>query len=560
MSTYQNYPTESFTNLRQIYRANAERYPNKAAFMQKENGSYQSFSYARFEKEIDRLGTALRSKGLANAHILLIGENCYRWILAYMAVACGLGVVVPVDSTLSGEALADLAKTADATAIIYSDKLADKVNTLESDIEKIPFSAFDGLISEGKRLIKSGNRDYIDAPIDPDAMSTILFTSGTSGPSKGVMLSHTNLCFNLSQMCTMVRIESDDLFLSVLPIHHAFECTCGILVPLSKGATVAFAESLRRMMQNMQEIRPTVINCVPMFVETVHRKIWANISKKGVERRVRSMIKMTNALPGGRVRSAAKRKMFASIHKSFGGRLRTMITYGAAANPDVLHGMRDLGIIAIQSYGLTECSPLAAINRDTRFNDHSAGMSMPDGLLDIYDVQNDGTGEIRYKGANVMLGYYKMPELTKEVLHDGWLYTGDLGYLDENGFLYVTGRKKNVIVKASGKLVFPEELELLLSGNPFVKDCVVMGILNRKKNDYDVVAIIRPDIPYAMEVYGKGYTEEQLDLELRKAISAVNMEIPKHKHIHHHILHNESFAKNSSGKILRAPILEKYGK
>ena len=560
MATYQNYPTENYTTLRDMYRAGARTYTDKVAFMQKEKDGYKSYSYARFAKEVDRLGTALCAKGLKGAHVLLIGENCYHWIVSYMAVICGVGVIVPVDSTLSKEALAQLAKTADATAIIYSDKLAEKVEGLDFLSKKIPFSTLGALIAEGKRLIKGGDRSYLNAPIDPDAMSALLFTSGTSGQSKGVMLSHTNICFNLSQMCTMVRIESTDRFLSILPIHHAFECTCGVLVPLSRGATVAFAENLRRMMHNMQEVNPTVINCVPMFIETVHRKLWANIRKQGVERRVNTIIKLSNAIPGEHARLAAKRKLFASIHKTFGGKLRAMICGGAAANPEVLRGMRDIGITAIQSYGLTECAPLAAINRDTRFNDKSAGMATPEGLLDIYDLQHDGTGEIRYKGANIMLGYYKMPELTREVLHDGWLYTGDLGYLDEDGFLYVTGRKKNVIVNASGKHIFPEEIERLLDNNPYVKDAVVLGILNRKRNDYDIVAIIVPDMSRVIEVYGRHYLPDQLDLEMRKAISGVNMELPSHKHIHYHILRKEDFEKNTSGKILRAPIIEQYTK
>lgn len=558
MSTNQNYPVEFYQTLRDVYRTGAAEHGESIAFMQKENGSYQGYSYARFAKDVDRLGTALCAKGLKGKHILLMGESCYRWILSYMAVICGVGVIVPVDYALTTEALADLAQKADASAIIYSDKQEATVSALDPAIEKIPFSSLDAHLAEGKRLVKRGCTDYTNAPLDPNAMSAILFTSGTAGSIKGVMLSHANICFNLSEMCSMVRIQSDDVFLSILPLHHTFECTCGVLVPLSKGATVAFAESLRRMMQNMQEVHPTVINCVPMFMETIYRKLWANIRKQELEKRVRSLIKMTNALRPERVRLLAKRKAFAAVHKSFGGKLRAMISCGAAVNPEVVGGLRDFGIKAIQSYGLTECAPLAAINRDTSRNDKSAGTSTPNGLLDIYDLQNDGTGEIRYKGKNVMLGYYNKPELTQKVLRDGWLYTGDLGYLDENGYLYVTGRKRNIINKASGKQVYPEELELLLHASPYVKDSVVIGRYNEQKKDNDVVAIILPDIPAIIEKYGRNYTAAQLDSELKKAISDVNVAVPAHKRIQSHVLRREEFAKNTSGKVYRAPIIAEY--
>ena len=560
MAIYQNYQTEHYTDLREMYRASAKKYGDATLFMQKENGVYQNYSYNRFASDVGALGTALCDKGLKNAHVMLIGEGCYHWILSYMAVICGVGIIIPTDHSLAPAALAELSKTADATAVIYSEKAKEKLECLDESIAKISFAELDALILKGKSLISDGIKDYLDAPIDPNAMSALLFTSGTSGQSKAVMLSHANICTNLSEMCKMVRIDENDTFLSVLPMHHAFECTCGVLVPLSRGATVAFAESLRRMMQNIQEVHPTVINCVPMFMETIYEKIWANIRRQGLERRVRTLIKVTSALRPDSFRMASRRRVFATIHKSLGGNLRMIITRGAAAKPEVLHGMRRFGIIAIQSYGLTECAPLAAINRDTHFNDRSAGMATPNALLDIYDIQKDGTGEIRYKGANVMLGYYKMPEKTQKVLRDGWLYTGDLGYMDENGFLYITGRKKNVIVTATGKHVFPEELELLLTESPYVKDAVVLGMLNEKKNDYDVVAVIHPNIPHTMEVYGKDYTAEQLDLELKKAISEVNAQVDAHKRITTHILRTEPFPKNTSGKIVRAPIIAEYVK
>ena len=316
------------------------------------------------------------------------------------------------------------------------------------------------------------------------------------------MLSHRNICFNLSEMCQMVNIVPKDLFLSVLPLHHAYECTCGFLCPIYRGASVAFSEGLRYITKNMAEVHPTVILCVPLLLDTMYRKVWSNIRKKGLEKKVETMIKVSNAIPTAKARMATKKKLFSAVHTSFGGKLRLLISGGAAVDPEVLSGLRDLGIAAIQGYGLTECAPLAALNRDTYYMDSSAGLSTPNAILDIYDMQDDGTGEIRYKGDNIMLGYYQMPELTAEVIQNGWFYTGDLGYLDKNGFLHITGRKKNVIVTSNGKNIFPEELETYLCRTTFVGEAVVVGFINEKKKDYDIVAILYPDYERLKEAYG----------------------------------------------------------
>lgn len=558
MASNQNYKTETYATLREMYRAGAQKYTEKTLFTQKENGEYQSYSYSRFAADVEALGTALLSKGFGGAHVIVLGDNSYAWMQVYMAVICGVGVIVPVDKASSAERLCELREISDATAIVYSDKYAETVQALDKSVKAIAFSELATLTEEGKALLEGGDRSYVDAPLDENEMRALLFTSGTTGKSKGVMLSHRNICFNLSEFCQMVYLDQNDVLLSMLPLHHSAECTCGVLCPMSRGATVAFAESLRNVMKNMQEISPTVINCVSLFMETIYNKLWATIKKQGLEKRVKMGIKATNLLRPERARIIAKRKLFASIHKNFGGKLRLMLSCGTAAKPHVLAGLREFGVTAIQSYGLTECAPLAAINRDLNSNDFSAGTATPNALLDIYDIQENGTGEIRYRGDNIMLGYYKMPDLTAEVIRNGWLYTGDLGRLDENGFLYITGRKKNVIVSATGKHISPEELELLLSKSAFVRDAVVIGKLNTEKNDYDIVAIVQPDIPHVVEVFGRHYSQSQVDLEIKKAISEVNASVEAFKRINTHILRKEDFPKNTSGKIYRDPILSEY--
>lgn len=556
MANYQNYPTILYENLKEMYHASAEAYGEKTLFMQKEEGVYREYSFRQYAEEVDALGTALIAKGLAGKRVIVTGENGYDWVRAYMAVICGVGVVVPVDKEIPAEEIANIARESEAAAIIYSNKLTEKVKALDEGVERIPFSDLGGLIEEGKALLEAGDRTYLDAKIDAHAMSALLFTSGTTGVSKGVMLSHRNICFNLSEMCQMVYIGEEDLFLSVLPIHHAYECTCGFLCQVYRGCTVAFSEGLRHITRNMQEVHPTMILCVPLLLETMYNKVWANIRKQGMEKKVKAAIKMTNAIPNEALRLAAKKKVFAQIHKSFGGKLRIMISGGAAVDPKIMKGLRDLGIAAYQGYGLTECAPLAALNRDTFYNDGSAGMATPNALLDIYDVQGDGTGEIRYKGDNIMLGYYKQPEMTGEVIRDGWFYTGDLGYLDKNGFLFITGRKKNVIVTSNGKNIFPEELETYLGRTPYVAESVVVGYMNPKKKDYDIVAIIRPDLERFVEDYGTRYTKDQLETEMKKAISEVNGIVQSYKRIETFVLREEEFPKNTSRKIKRAGIAD----
>ena len=556
MANYQNYPTIVYENLKEMYHASAEAYGEKTLFMQKEDGVYREYSFRQYAEEVDALGTALCARGLMGKRILVSGENGYDWVRAYMAVICGVGVVVPVDKEIPAEEIANIAKESEASAILYSPKLAEKVEAIPSAVERICFTELPVLIEDGRARIAAGDRTFLDAKIDAHAMSALLFTSGTTGVSKGVMLSHRNICFNLSEMCQMLYIDDKDVFLSVLPIHHAYECTCGFLCQVYRGSTVAFSEGLRHITRNMQEVHPTMILCVPLLLETMYRKVWANIRKQGMEKKVKAAIKLTNAIPNEALRLSAKKKVFAQIHKSFGGKLRIMISGGAAVDPKIMKGLRDLGIAAYQGYGLTECAPLAALNRDTFYNDGSAGMATPNALLDIYDVQGDGTGEIRYKGDNIMLGYYKQPEMTAEVIRDGWFYTGDLGYLDKNGFLFITGRKKNVIVTSNGKNIFPEELETYLGRTPYVAESVVVGYMNPKKKDYDIVAIIRPDLERFTEDYGTRYTKDQLDTEMKKAISEVNGIVQSYKRIETFVLREEEFPKNTSRKIKRAGIAD----
>lgn len=551
MPKYQNYPVDIYTDLKELLAGSVKKFGDATLFMEKVNGAYRELSFRAYADDVNALGTELLARGFGGKRLVVTGENGIAWVTAYMAVICGVGVVVPVDKEIPAEEIANIAKVSEVSAVIHSKKMTEKVSGIDADVTRICFDELPALIESGRARIAAGDRSYLDAKIDPTVLASLIFTSGTTGVSKGVMLSHHNICFDLSEMCQMLYVGPKDTFLSVLPLHHAYECTCGFLCQLYRGCKIAFSEGLRYITRNMQEVHPTVVNCVPLLVETMYNKVWAGIRKNGLEKKVAAMVKLTNAIPGEKARMAAKRKVFKAVHQNFGGNLRLLISGGASVDPKVLQGLRDLGISAVQGYGLTECAPLAAMNRDTFYNDSSAGLATPNTLLDIYDVQDDGTGEIRFKGENMMLGYYGQPELTAEVIRDGWFYTGDLGYLDKDGFLHITGRKKNVIVTSNGKNIFPEELETYLCRTPYVAEAVVVGFINPKKKDYDVVAILYPDSERMKETYGDKWTREQLDAELRRAVAEVNGIVQSYKRIECYVLRETEFPKNASRKIKR---------
>ncbi|MBR2293868.1 MAG: AMP-binding protein [Clostridia bacterium] len=545
------YKVNKIHNLREMLEHSAAQYGDHPAFLQKVDGKYVEYSFSRLKGDVLALGTALAAKGFLDKRILVTGENCYEWCLSYMATVCGLGVIVPVDKEIPAEEIANIAKISEASLILHSFKMNSKLGDVDPSVCRIGFDELSDLIEEGARLLKQGCTLYADRSIDIDTMCALIFTSGTTGVSKGVMLSQRNLCHTIENLGRMIHVDTEDRALSVLPLHHVYECTCGFLFPLSRGASVAFSQGVRYIMKNVKEVRPTKILCVPLLIETMYRKIWANIRKKGIEKKVRTVIAVTNKIKPYSARMAAKKRLFAEIHESFGGRLELLVSGGAPIDPEIIKGMRDFGLNVIQGYGLTESAPLAAVNRDCYFNDRAAGLVLPDGELKIVDPAEDGTGEICYRGDNVMLGYYGRPDLTAEVKKNGWLYTGDIGYIDANGFLIITGRKKNVIIRANGKNVFPEELESYLCRNPLVGEAIVLSMQNEKKNECDIVAVLRPDVEAAEELLGAGYSTALLEKKLSEAVAAVNDVVQTYKRIDVTIVTNEEFPKNSSKKIKR---------
>ncbi len=550
---YQNYPVECYDDLKQLFKASVDKYRKNTAFLQKEDGEYRPCSYGKFYADVNGLGAELLAAELTGKRILLMGENCCEWVVSYMAVVCGGGVIVPVNPALSENEAKTVAEFTEAVAVICADGLCPKF--AKANLTVIPFSSLKELIRRGKQRIRGGDRRYLHIDVDANSMCALMFTSASGIESRGVMLSHRNLCFNISEMRRMVLIGEEDVFLSVLPLHHIYECTCGFLCPLSAGCSVAFTEGLELIGKNLKEIRPTVMICIPAILEGMYRRIWEQICSRGAEGRVRRIIDVTNALPNLNLQLAAKQKSLSALHRGFGGRLRLMLSGGTAVSAEAVKGLRDLGIHVLQGYGATECAPVMALNRDTLYRDDSAGLPTPNALLDIADMQEDGIGEIRYRGDSVMLGYFRMPRRTQEVIRDGWYYTGDMGYIDDDGFLHVLGRLQNVIAASDGKKIFPEELEVLLCRSPFVKEAVVVPLQGNGEKEPRVTALIYPDMEQIAERYGDGASREQVEILLRRAVAEVNGSLPDYKRIASFQLRETEFPKTPTRKIKRAGLV-----
>lgn len=544
-------------NLRVMLEDSALRQGVAVAMREKRDGIYQDISYSRLVSEAEALGTALLHRIPAGARVLLIGENSYAWALTFLALICGAGVPVPVDAALSPSAVAGIAKEAGAQAAIYAPDKATRVAGL-SGVNAICMDEIPGLVGMGRELIRSGEASAFSVAIDRNAPAAVFFTSGTTGKPKGVLLSHANLCRTLAGVGYMANLTPSDTFLSVLPLSHAYECVLGLLVPLCTGATVAFGEGLYCLGKNLREVHPTVMVLLPFLAEALYRKCWADISRRGAETAVRRLIAISDPVRPLAARQALKEKLLVRERAMFGGRLNRMILLGGQASAAVQKGLRQLGIFAVQGYGLTECAGLAALNCDESYQDGAAGKVLAGGVLDIYNAQPDGSGEIRYKGENVMLGYLEGAVSESGLHRDGWFYTGDIGRIDADGFLHVIGRKQNAIETASGKRICPEELEALLCQNPFIREAVVLGVYDEEKKDNVAAAFICPDFTYAKSMFGEFDWMENLDTAISEWVDSINAELLPFERISMYALREEPFTRNASGKVLRAELAKEF--
>lgn len=564
------YRMRYINDLRDMICSSAELFGHDPAFLVKDvpGGEYRPISFLQLKKDIDALGTKLIELGLKGRKIALIGENSYKWVVSYLAVTNGTGVIVPLDKDLTEIEIGNLLKRSEVEAVIFSGKLSSKVSEVLEDFKAIKIKinmdapaggktdkdmngalSWDDLIDDGARLLKNGSRDFVDAVIDREAMCSLLFTSGTTGMAKGVMLSHKNISANVYNMSKYVKIRKPGRGLSVLPMHHTYELTCHVFTGLYQGMSIAICEGLRYIQQNLKESGATVLVGVPVIFETMHKKVWKQAAASGADGKMRAMMSIARKTRLFN-RQEAMKKIFSQIHTSLGNNVALFIAGGAAINPQVIRDYEALGIPMIQGYGMTENAPIIAVNRDYYSKADSVGKPMPGTEVRIIDRDEDGVGEIICRGPSVMLGYYNDPEATAQVLKDGWLYTGDYGRFDEEGFLYICGRKKNVIVTKNGKNIFPEELEYLLLEQPFIEEVVVYGAVDRKNDDIVVKAEVFPNYENIRETLGE-LDENQLREAIKNSIEEINDKMPAYKRIKRFKLRNEEFEKTSTRKIRR---------
>jgi len=553
-------------DIKHMIELSTEKYGDRPAFWVKKekDAPFTSVTYREMMDDVNGLGTALIDKGLKGKKIAVIGENSYEWAISYFGAVCGTGVVVPLDKELPSIELKQLIVASGASCIIFAEKFEEifmeMKNSGDTNLEVTismnrtedegDILSFRKLVDAGKELLASGNREFVDAQIFRDEMSIILYTSGTTGVSKGVMLSHKNIVSDIMLALTVFNIGPDDVFLSVLPIHHTYECTCGFLIPMYRGASIAHCEGLKFIAQNLKEVRPTVFLGVPILFTSLYNKIWQNVRKKGKEDTLKKMIALNNKTK--KIGIDIGGLFLKDIKAVFGGRMRIVVCGGAAINPDVLQGIRDFGILALQGYGLTETSPIGALNPDTAPVNASAGRALPEMQAKILDPDPEtGIGEICLAGPNIMLGYFNNPEATAEVLKDGWYATGDLGKIDDKGYIFITGRKKNVIITKNGKNIYPEELEYYLSNIPYVLESMVWEADSTDGEDKIIASAIVPNEEAVIEKLGENYSEQELEKLLWAEIDKINDIQPYYKKIKRMAVRKEEFEKTTAKKIKR---------
>ena len=551
--------TEEVTNFKEMLYRSADIYRSRTAFKKKNSdGKIISITYEEFKNDVIYLGTSLIKNGFLNKKIAVIGKNSYNWCVSYLAASI-VGIVVPIDKELHTDDVINFMNVSEAVCILGDNKnlsqILKNIDTLKNKETKfinfdnknnqILFSSFK---EEGKNLYLNGFTDFDKIEVDPDELRILLFTSGTTGNAKGVCLSQRNICSNILSIYGIVKVRKSDLFFSILPLHHTYECTIGFLLPIYSGASIAHCEGLRYIAKNMQEFHPSVILCVPLLLEKLHKNIVKNMNNSLPEKYKENK----NENPFSKLPFFIKMIVKTKVKNTLGGRLRVFIVGAAAANPNILSDFRNLGLNSLQGYGLTECSPLVAGNTDFFQKDDSAGLPIPNVEYKIDNPNSEGVGEIIVKGPNVMIGYYNNEEETKKAIRNGWFYTGDLGKIDENGYLYITGRCKSVIVTKNGKNIYPEEVEYYLNDNPLISESLVLGIKKDNDDETYINAQIYPNMEAIKEsLKGSIPTKEELWKIISDIVNSVNKKLPNYKHIKNFVIRDQEFEKTTTQKVKR---------
>lgn len=560
---YPLYPVPPITSIQDLLRHGATTYGDKLALEDLTATPMPRLSYRELWEAVVRFGRALGRLHVERGdHVAVIGENRVQWMVAYLAChTCGF-VAVPIDKSLQDNEIITVLHASESKVVIFSERYRDTILTLAPSVKTLKlFVDMDLQQAEGRvhAMTEMVAAEPVPSPgdslppVDPEALAAIVFTSGAMGRAKGVMLSQRNLAANLKGMLAMIELLPSDRFLSVLPIHHMYECTCGQLCPLLAGCSVHYARSLKTVLEDLQRVKATILLGVPLLYEKMYRRITAAFAEKKLVARLVPLLRAAAAAGDAVGAQGVRRKIFRQVHERFGGAVRIFIVGGAAPDPAVARGLRSLGFTFIQGYGLTETSPILALNRLRKFRDDAAGIPLCNVEIRVANADENGVGEILARGPSVMMGYYKNEEATRAVMNDGWFFTGDLGRIDADGFLHICGRKKNVIVAANGKNVFPEELEDQINRIPYVLESVVHGV--RQPDGSEIIGVIV--VPNVEELIGLAQrqgvelTREWITEIVEKEIRALNRRLASYKQIRQVRVQESEFVKTTTQKIKR---------
>ncbi|MBI1936816.1 MAG: AMP-binding protein [Ignavibacteriales bacterium] len=548
--------------IQEMVLASAKKFSTKIALEDLNPTPINKATYRELVEYILKFGSALRKAGIKErSHIAVIGENRVQWSISFLTGMCFNYVLVPIDRNLTNNEIMNILHESDAEAVIFSGSYAGVMAEGRNFLKNLKYFICMDETSEEKiflnmpELIRKADEFSVEQLpyINPDDLAEIIFTSGSLGRAKGVMLSQRNLASNLVDMVSMILINEKDRFLSVLPMHHTYECTCGMLCPLYSGASVHYARSLKTVVDDIQKVRATILLGVPLLYDKMFRRIIKGIKENKVKSViVPPLVKLTNLFSYVGLKDL-KKKIFSELHEKFGGAVRLFIAGGAAPDPLVAKGLREFGFNFVQGYGLTETSPILALNRIDALKDDAAGLPLPRVQIKINNPDENGSGEIWAKGPSVMIGYYKNEKATADVFEEGWFKTGDIGFVDDEGFLHINGRKKNVIISRGGKNVFPEEIEDILNRSPFILESLVYGEKDSKQDEViaaQIVADAEAFIEYS-ETNKVGITDELVKGKISEEIDKANDQLASYKQIKKFVVRQKEFEKTTTQKIKR---------
>jgi long-chain acyl-CoA synthetase len=558
---YPRYVVPSISSIQDMLLRSAKVYGDKLALEDLTNNPISKVTFNQLHDYVIKFGKALFEIGIKERdHIAVISENRVQWSLTYFTTMCFNLVIVPIDKNLNQNEILNIIHESETRAIVFSDSFEPLMKEKRGSLLNLKYyinmdsrEHKDGILSMSKMIEKQSASIEILPYVNPDVMAEIIFTSGSLGRAKGAMLTQKNIAANLMAMTSMIKITPEDRFLSVLPIHHKYECTCGLLCPLYAGGSVHYARSLKTVVDDLQKVKATILLGVPLLYDKMFKKIYKGIMEDKIKSKiVPPLISLTNIFQTIGWKSS-KKLIFKELHHKFGGHIRLFIAGGAAPDPKVAKGLRELGFNFVQGYGLTETSPIVALNRLYSFKDNAAGLPLPGLDVKINNPNESGIGEIFIKGDSVMLGYYKNQKLTDEAFYDDWFKTGDIGFFDEEGFLHINGRQKNVIISKNGENVFPEEIEDILNRNPFVQECMVYGAEDEKHTEIIAVQIVT-DAEAFIEYSEKNkitITPELVNETISEAVKETNKELPAFKQIRKFYVRDSEFEKTTTQKIKR---------